>query len=74
MSTETMYPQQGWACPVCQKGNAPTAMKCGHCADAVFKFTEPGNYVETTDGLGNRSIMRTYAATETSLYATEESG
>ena len=24
-------PQQGWQCPVCHKGNAPFALKCGHC-------------------------------------------
>ena len=22
----------GWACPVCNKGNAPDAKTCGHCA------------------------------------------
>jgi len=21
----------GWECPVCHKGNAPFAIKCGHC-------------------------------------------
>ena len=24
----------GWECPVCHKGNAPFASKCGHCAGA----------------------------------------
>lgn len=24
--------QTGWECPVCHKGNAPFALKCGHCA------------------------------------------
>lgn len=23
----------GWACPVCQKGVAPWAHKCGHCSE-----------------------------------------
>ena len=27
----------GWKCPACGKGNAPSATKCGHCADQ-FKF------------------------------------
>ncbi len=27
----------GWACPVCNKGNAPDAKTCGHCA----KHDEP---------------------------------
>ena len=22
-----------WVCPVCRKGNAPKAEKCGHCAE-----------------------------------------
>jgi hypothetical protein len=22
---------KGWECPVCHKGNAPFAAKCGHC-------------------------------------------
>jgi hypothetical protein len=26
--------QEGWACPVCGKGNAPWAAKCGHCEAA----------------------------------------
>ena len=25
--------QTGWKCPVCGKGNAPLAQKCGHCAE-----------------------------------------
>ncbi len=24
---------EGWTCPVCKMGNAPFAMKCGHCDD-----------------------------------------
>lgn len=28
----------GWACPVCGKGNAPHADRCGHCADQVHPF------------------------------------
>ena len=23
--------KEGWKCPVCEKGNAPFAIKCGHC-------------------------------------------
>jgi len=23
--------RMGWVCPVCHKGNAPDADKCGHC-------------------------------------------
>ena len=26
----------GWRCPVCNKGNAPAAMTCGHCAIATL--------------------------------------
>ena len=25
----------GWTCPVCHKGNAPHADKCGHCAEVT---------------------------------------
>ena len=28
----------GWVCPVCGKGNAPHADRCGHCADRVDPF------------------------------------
>lgn len=25
----------GWKCPVCGTGNAPFALKCGHCDDSA---------------------------------------
>ena len=31
---------EGWKCPVCEKGNAPHADKCGHCAQGVT-FPQP---------------------------------
>jgi len=31
-NTTQSPPPTGWICPVCHKGNAPHAMKCGHCA------------------------------------------
>lgn len=31
---------EGWKCPVCEKGNAPHANKCGHCAQGVT-FPQP---------------------------------
>jgi hypothetical protein len=34
----------GWACPVCGMGNAPFAMKCGHCRP------DPQHYV-TINGI-----------------------
>ncbi len=34
----------GWRCPVCKKGNAPHATKCGHCAEAD---TKPQTAVKT---------------------------
>ena len=39
----------GWRCPVCQKGNAPHAIKCGHCADATT-YSPPGVYTNVTWG------------------------
>ena len=37
----------GWECPVCRKGNAPHAAKCGHCADTPTA-TPPGWYGAVT--------------------------
>lgn len=36
------YPPKptGWRCPVCGKGNAPHADKCGHCADRKPTYAE----------------------------------
>ncbi len=28
-------PTTGWRCPVCNRGNAPHADKCGHCAERI---------------------------------------
>ena len=32
----------GWTCPVCNKGNAPHADRCGHCADDARTTYSPG--------------------------------
>jgi len=29
--TQIQHSNTGWQCPVCGCGNAPFAMKCGHC-------------------------------------------
>ena len=31
-----LRPHTGWLCPACGKGNAPDAMTCGHCAQAMI--------------------------------------
>ena len=31
----------GWACPVCNKGNAPDAKTCGHCAQVTITCRPP---------------------------------
>lgn len=33
----------GWKCPVCGLGNAPAALKCGHCKPTEITITDiPG--------------------------------
>lgn len=31
----------GWQCPVCNRGNAPHADKCGHCAEKKGQLEIP---------------------------------
>lgn len=32
----------GWICPVCRRGCAPHADKCGHCAEQHVTIESPG--------------------------------
>ncbi len=37
----------GWICPACGKGNAPFALKCGHCKDfSSSPYTGNKNHVK----------------------------
>ncbi len=44
--------KEGWRCPVCNKGNAPAAMTCGHCAEqsrVTASTTFPSISMKTTN-------------------------
>jgi len=40
--------EKGWECPVCHKGNAPFAIKCGHC---VTRTPEERSFRPIEDGV-----------------------
>ena len=38
-------PPVGWICPVCGLGNAPQALKCGHCKPQSVPFEKSPEYI-----------------------------
>ena len=50
-------PPIGWICPVCRKGCAPHADKCGHCAEGWGGLTQEGTPSSAYPGLPGDEIL-----------------
>ena len=48
----------GWACPACNKGNAPDAKTCGHCAQITIACRPPWGATDESMEAGDMDAGR----------------